>query len=204
MWGRAPCYDPGGSRALPCWKRGCTTAESEAKCCDPWTWFEPLTASHPGKQSFTARACLQHGAFPGLLKSPTEAAPVLLAARDSRASGTGGAGRFCCSELTQAEKSPRGDCSQSHHTWRRAKLENLENGEGQSTALRHNAHAAGSAGSRSRLQPATCLLLRLPDTRGSATGRGTRSCKGWRSCSHGERGRISKIPARCGTPRGSS
>lgn len=66
-------------------------------------------------------------------------------------------------------------------------MENLENGEGQSTALRHNAHTAGSAGSRSRLQPATCLLLRLPDTRGSAKGRGTRSCKGCRSCSHGER-----------------
>lgn len=60
--------------------------------------------------------------------------------------------------------------------------------KGRALQLRHNAHAAGSAGSRSRLQPATCLLLRLPDTRGSAKGRGTRSCKGCRSCSHGERG----------------
>lgn len=61
--------------------------------------------------------------------------------------------------------------------------------KGRALQLRHNAHAAGSAGSRSRsrLQPATCLLLRLPDTRGSAKGRGTRSCKGCRSCSHGER-----------------
>lgn len=63
-------------------------------------------------------------------------------------------------------------------------------GSGRALQLRHNAHAAGSAGSRSRsrLQPATCLLLRLPDTRGSAKGRGTQSCKGCRSCSHGERG----------------
>lgn len=77
--------------------------------------------------------------------------------------------------------------------------------KGRALQLRHNAHAAGSAGSRSRLQPATCLLLRLPDTRGSAKGRGTRSCKGCRSCSHREReGQDQHDPSTVQDPQGSS
>lgn len=73
-------------------------------------------------------------------------------------------------------------------------------GPGRALQLRHNALGAGGAGSRSRLQPGTRLLLRLPDTKGSAKGRGKQSPDSWRSCSHGERSGISKIPAQCRTP----